>query len=215
MSLLKGVPGRRCLAVGDDPRDSLAWGPCEELARWRPVHDPGKVVADLAAPVALGGDCLADIALLREQPDLAGPVASDPVVSRLVATLARDLPRSLPLSGFAQNQVWCEIAALACELLAWTQRVALTGAAPPLGTQTTTAAPALGRRSSRPQRPARATPPRPALALGRRHLHRNSPPAGHPDPLTSPDIPSTRKDKPSEPVEPRPPAAGAGQPGTA
>ena len=68
------------------------------LARWRApraVHDPGKIVADLAAAVALGGDCLADIAVLREQPQLAGPVASDPVVSRLVSQLAGDLPRSL------------------------------------------------------------------------------------------------------------------------
>jgi hypothetical protein len=61
----------------------------------RAVHDPGKIVADLAAAVALGGDCLADIAVLREQSDLAGPVASDPVVSRLVAVLAGDLPRAL------------------------------------------------------------------------------------------------------------------------
>jgi len=37
--------------------------------------------------------------------------------------------RNLPLKGFAQNQVWCEIVALACELLAWTQLLALTGAA--------------------------------------------------------------------------------------
>jgi hypothetical protein len=35
-------------------------------------------VADLAAALALGGDCLADIAVLRERPQLAGPVASDP-----------------------------------------------------------------------------------------------------------------------------------------
>jgi len=28
------------------------------------VHDPGKVIADLAAAVGLGGDCLADIAVL-------------------------------------------------------------------------------------------------------------------------------------------------------
>ena len=70
----------------------------EGLARWpapRAVHDPGKIVADLAAAVALGGDCLADIAVLREQPDLAGPVASDPVVSRLVSGLAGDRPRAL------------------------------------------------------------------------------------------------------------------------
>jgi Transposase DDE domain group 1 len=37
--------------------------------------------------------------------------------------------RNLPLKGFAQNQLWCEIVALACELLAWTQVLALTGAA--------------------------------------------------------------------------------------
>jgi hypothetical protein len=37
--------------------------------------------------------------------------------------------RNLPLKGFAQNQVWCEIVALACELLAWTQLLTLTGKA--------------------------------------------------------------------------------------
>jgi hypothetical protein len=66
-------------------------GLSQALERWRAsraVHDPGKIVADLAAAVALGGDCLADIAVQREQPGLAGPVASDPVVSRLIATLA-------------------------------------------------------------------------------------------------------------------------------
>jgi hypothetical protein len=76
----------------------LSRGLSENLARWRApraVHDPGKIVADLAAAVALGGDCLADIAVLREQPELAGPVASDPVVSRLVSSLAGDLPRAL------------------------------------------------------------------------------------------------------------------------
>ena len=53
----------------------LGRGLSEGLARWRApraVHDPGKIVADLAAAVALGGDCLADIAVLREQPELAG-----------------------------------------------------------------------------------------------------------------------------------------------
>jgi Transposase DDE domain group 1 len=68
------------------------------LERWRApraVHDPGKIVADLAVTVALGGDCLADIALLRAEPGLFGPVASDPVVSRLVARLAVDAPRAL------------------------------------------------------------------------------------------------------------------------
>jgi hypothetical protein len=68
------------------------------LQRWRPeraVHSPGKIVTDLAVTLALGGDCLADIAMLRAQPELSGPVASDPVVSRLVARLAADAPAAL------------------------------------------------------------------------------------------------------------------------
>jgi DDE family transposase len=76
----------------------LGRGLSVSLERWRApraVHDPGKIVADLATVLALGGDCLADIAVLREQPDLAGPVASDPVVSRLFRSLAADGPRAL------------------------------------------------------------------------------------------------------------------------
>jgi Transposase DDE domain group 1 len=61
----------------------------------RAVHDPGKIVTDLVVALALGGDCLADVAVLRAEPELAGPVASDPVVSRLVSALATDLPRAL------------------------------------------------------------------------------------------------------------------------
>jgi Transposase DDE domain group 1 len=38
-------------------------------------------------------------------------------------------PRNLPLKGFAQNQVWYEIVALACELLAWMQMLAPDGKA--------------------------------------------------------------------------------------
>jgi hypothetical protein len=68
------------------------------LEPWRPlraVHAPGKIVTDLALAVALGGDCLADVAMLRAQPELFGPVASDPVVSRLVTRLAASAPRAL------------------------------------------------------------------------------------------------------------------------
>ncbi|MCN9244046.1 transposase, partial [Streptomyces sp. RY43-2] len=42
------------------------------LAPWRKpraVHDPGKVLLDVALATALGGDCLADIAILRAEPD--------------------------------------------------------------------------------------------------------------------------------------------------
>ena len=58
-------------------------------------HDPGKIISDLALTIALGGDCLADAAVLRAQPELAGPVASDPVISRLLAAFAAQGPRSL------------------------------------------------------------------------------------------------------------------------
>ncbi|MEU5093132.1 IS1380 family transposase [Streptomyces sp. NPDC021356] len=61
------------------------------LAPWRKpraVHDPGKILLDLALAVAMGGDCLADVAMLRAEPAVFGPVASDPTVSRLVDTLA-------------------------------------------------------------------------------------------------------------------------------
>ena len=76
----------------------LGRGLSAALEPWRApraVHDPGKIITDLAAALALGGDCLADIAVLREQSALAGPVASDPVVSRLVKTLAADEPAAL------------------------------------------------------------------------------------------------------------------------
>jgi len=66
------------------------------LGWWRvlqAVHDPGKIIPDLAVAVALGGDFLADIAMLRSQPELTGPVASDAVVSRLVTALAEDTPQ--------------------------------------------------------------------------------------------------------------------------
>ncbi|WP_053208315.1 IS1380 family transposase [Jiangella muralis] len=69
------------------------------LAPWRSdrvVHDPGKVLLDVATAVALGGDCLADLAVVRAQPELFGPVASDPTVSRVIAKLAADIDASLP-----------------------------------------------------------------------------------------------------------------------
>lgn len=65
----------------------------QALSRWRPrrsVHDPGKTVLDLAVAIALGGDCLADAAVLRAQPELFGAVASDPTISRLIDALAED-----------------------------------------------------------------------------------------------------------------------------
>jgi hypothetical protein len=69
-----------------------------ELTRWfKPlaIHDPAKVLTDLAVTLALGGDCLADIALLRGEPGVYGLVASDATVSRTIDALAADAPAAL------------------------------------------------------------------------------------------------------------------------
>ncbi len=79
----------------------------EGLARWRKstaVHDPAKVVLDLAVALALGGDCLADVAVLRAQPGVFGPVASDATVSRTVDVLAKDADRALAAIDAARAQ---------------------------------------------------------------------------------------------------------------
>ncbi|MEV7994464.1 IS1380 family transposase [Streptomyces sp. NPDC086077] len=68
------------------------------LAPWRKaraVHDPGKIVLDVALAVALGGDCPADVGMMRAEPAVFGPVASDPTVSRLINTLAAAGPKAL------------------------------------------------------------------------------------------------------------------------
>jgi hypothetical protein len=56
----------------------------------RSIHDPGKTVLDVAVTIALGGDCLADAAVVRAQPELFGAVASDPTISRLIDSLGED-----------------------------------------------------------------------------------------------------------------------------
>ncbi|WP_351237822.1 IS1380 family transposase, partial [Streptomyces sp. NPDC002133] len=78
------------------------------LAPWRKpraVHDPGKILLDLALATALGGDCLADVAMLRAEPEMFGPVASDPTVSRLIDSLAAAGPRALAAIRRARAEV--------------------------------------------------------------------------------------------------------------
>lgn len=70
----------------------------------------GKILTDLAVTLAPGGDCLADIAVLRSSPDIFGPVASDPTVSRLVSTLAAADPKAVRVirrvRAAAREHVW-------------------------------------------------------------------------------------------------------------
>lgn len=78
------------------------------LTPWRKaraVHDPGKILLDVALAVALGGDCLADVAMLRAEPAVFGPVPSDPTVSRLIDTLAASGEKALRAIRAARAEV--------------------------------------------------------------------------------------------------------------
>ncbi len=83
------------------------------LTPWRKaraMHDPGKILLDVALAVALGGDCLADVAMLRAEPAVFGPVASDPEVSRLVDTFTASGEKALvairAARAGARERVW-------------------------------------------------------------------------------------------------------------
>ncbi|MEU5850527.1 IS1380 family transposase [Saccharopolyspora shandongensis] len=101
------------LLVETARRSGVAAGLSQRLSLWRApraVHDPGKIVLDLAVAIAAGGDCAADIAMLRAQPEVFGPVASDPTVSRLISLLAED-PEGAGLAiraarAQARQRVW-------------------------------------------------------------------------------------------------------------
>jgi Transposase DDE domain group 1 len=62
-------------------------GVLSEVRERRGRHDPGRVVCDLAVMLADGGDCLADLGALRDQPALFGVVCSDATAWRVVAAL--------------------------------------------------------------------------------------------------------------------------------
>lgn len=60
----------------------------DALRRLRPRgtgHDPGRIAIDLAVMLADGGEAIADLALLRDQPEVFGPGASTPTAWRLPA----------------------------------------------------------------------------------------------------------------------------------
>ncbi|MFC8365823.1 IS1380 family transposase [Streptomyces griseorubiginosus] len=87
--------------VGLDQAISAALAPWR---RPRAVHDPGKMLVDALA-VALGSDCLADVAMLRAEPGVFGLVASDPTVSRLIGTLAASGEKALTAIRAARSEV--------------------------------------------------------------------------------------------------------------
>jgi hypothetical protein len=82
------------------------------LTPWRKplaIHDPAKVVTDLAVSLALGGDCLADIGCCAPSRGVRAG-GSDPTVSRTVSALAKDAPAVLTAintaRAAARARVW-------------------------------------------------------------------------------------------------------------
>lgn len=71
---------------------------------------------DLAVCLAVGGDCAADLAVLRAEPSVFGPVASDPtVVSRTITALAADAPKALAAIATARATARARAWTLAAE----------------------------------------------------------------------------------------------------
>jgi len=72
-------------------------------------HDPGQVICDLAVMLADGGDCLADLAAMRDQAPLFGAVASSSTAFRLIDQLARDpggVERLRAAHARARSRAW-------------------------------------------------------------------------------------------------------------
>jgi hypothetical protein len=81
--------GARLLAdladrVGLTSALSAAMAPTKQRRRG---HDRGQVLVDVAVMLADGGDAISDVAVLRDQPELFGDVASHPTVWRTLAAV--------------------------------------------------------------------------------------------------------------------------------
>jgi Transposase DDE domain group 1 len=81
-------------------------------------HAPGRVALDLAVMLADGGEAISDLAVLRDQADLFGPVASDPTAWRVL--------KSIDAAAIARLRGARAIA----RQLSWAQRAETRGALP-------------------------------------------------------------------------------------
>ena len=110
-ALLVGVADR----VGLTRSLSQAMG---GLRQRRSRHDPGRTLRDLAVMLADGGDCLADLAGLRDQPSLFGEVASAATAWRALAALGPERVVALRRArASARERVWAVAGAPARVLL--------------------------------------------------------------------------------------------------
>lgn len=74
-------------------------------------HDPGRVAVDVAVMLADGGQAITDLAVLRDQPELFGPVASDPTAWRVLAAVDdQALARLRAARAAAREVAWAQAA---------------------------------------------------------------------------------------------------------
>jgi hypothetical protein len=80
-----------------------------QVAGRRRRHPDAAVLGDLAVVLADGGDCRSDLVVLRDQPELFGPVASTPTAWRVVERTAKDadgLARLRAARAHARARAW-------------------------------------------------------------------------------------------------------------
>ena len=90
----------------------LTAGLSRALARrgFAPVHDRGRVLTDLGVCIADGGRVLSDLAALRDQPELYGPVASDPTAWRTLEAVGERERRHIAAArARTRRRVWALI----------------------------------------------------------------------------------------------------------
>jgi hypothetical protein len=87
----------------------------------RAGHDPGRVLVDLAVMLADGGEAISDLAVLREQADVFGSVASTATAWRVLDGVDENLLGGLRSArAFARERAWLARAELGRELPAAT-----------------------------------------------------------------------------------------------
>jgi len=107
-------------------------------ARSWSLHDPGKVLRDVALTLADGGDALRHMKVIDGQPELFGSVASAATACRTIVAVAEDPEAMAALAGAraaARERAWKLGAAPPAVKVAWgraSPEVAGTGASEPL-----------------------------------------------------------------------------------
>jgi len=75
-----------------------------------PGHDRGRLLAQVAVMLAGGGECVADMAALRDQPDLFGEVASAPTIWRALRDVNEEVLEGLRAGrAMARAKVWAAV----------------------------------------------------------------------------------------------------------